>query len=183
MLNRIAFTMALLGLVAAGAAEAQSTSELRLGAHVAAGAGPSPSAALGFGVDRSVFRGLTLGAELTRWGSGIGVGCSQGWPESYQCDVNGWAALAKVGAQGRAIGPVLPYAQALGGVFHRGGAAADPARSPTLGLEAGVGVPLSALRVNFGIRALRVRDGAYEDLMGEPLQYAVGMIGISSRIW
>lgn len=170
------FSMAMPGSSFGQATSDQSPVDVTVFAGV--GSGPSPSAAWGLNAEVPLHDLLALTAEFSQWDSGLGVACSQSWPESYECSVGGWAVLGGLNVRPGRIGRVEPFGEILGGRYSRE-QQGTAHRSTTLGLGLGADIRLfSNLSLRAGGRYMRPFDDAYAELMGEDLSYTMGTVGL-----
>lgn len=162
--------------------QAPSAPLLSVGSFVGAGTGPSGSVAWGLEGMVPFSRYLSARAEYSRWGSGFEQ-CLQILPDSYACSVTGWAALAGIRLSTPLAEGITPYADLSGGRFTRSDIDGDPHGTAALSVGAGALVHLfGGLAARFGGSVLRPFDHAYEELMGERIEYVTGTIGGEYRI-
>lgn len=151
--------------------------DARVGAFAGAGEGPSPTGVFGLQGEVPVTANVGLRVEGSRWAQGLAP-CEHEWPSS--CDGSAWAALAGVYAT---FGRLLqPYAQVSAGVFSLSGTVSDGAK---LALDFGAGLRINALgrlSVRIGARRLSAPDERYERVIGQELDYTMGVLGLEYRL-
>lgn len=161
-----------------------SDQRVRLSAGTFAGIGSGPSASAVWGVEGMIPLTQVLAArgEFSLWNSGVGVGCGQSWPDSYACSVSGWAVLAGLRASLPLTQRITPFADLAGGRFTRDRVAADSYGSTALSGSVGMSIQMyRGLYARLSGTVLRPFDDDYEQLMGERLQYSMGVIGLEYR--
>jgi hypothetical protein len=166
-------------------AEAQGRSgvppqaKLEIRPFVGLGSGPTTSATWGLAVGLPLTRLLSVRAEYSRWGSGVGVGCDQIWPASYSCDVEGAAGLVGILLGRTANLALAPDLEASIGLFGRDFGTGSNGRSLALAIGAGVTMRVAKpLGLRLGVQHLRATDANYRALMGSRLNYSVGTLGL-----
>ncbi|HUH13663.1 MAG TPA: hypothetical protein VMK65_11155 [Longimicrobiales bacterium] len=154
--------------------------ELRLGALLGWGEGPSATAAAGVRVGVGLGSGVALELEYSRWGHGIPGGCDGINP---RCHGDGHLYLAGVAA-GWPIMPRLEGHLQLNAGVHdlsgvpRGEAGAGPKASFAVDLGARIE---ATDRVGFQVKGRFLDvfgDAAYTARVGEPLRYGMLMVGV-----
>jgi hypothetical protein len=182
---RIVTSFALLVLLAApGVLAAQDAVSRRVaptvGVFAGIGAGPIEAATWGVEVGVPIWRYVAVRAEYSGWGNGPGgTTCIAMPPESHRCSVSGWAGLVGLAANIPVEGPLGVFAEVAGGRFTRDWLGDQTVHSPALSLGAGARVHLlRGLSARVGGRFLRAYDDDYHALLGERLQYTMGIVGL-----
>jgi hypothetical protein len=154
-----------------------------VGVFAGLGSGPIDAAAWGVEAGVPVWRFVAVRAEVSGWGNGLGgTMCVQMPPYSYLCSVSGWAGLVGLAANIPVDGPLGVFAEVEGGRFSRNWLDGETVKSPALSVEAGARVHLMrGVYGRIGGRVLRVRDDHYRELLGERLQYTMGIVGVEYR--
>lgn len=155
-----------------------------VGVFAGLGSGPIDAATWGVKVGVPLWRYLAVRAEYSGWGNGVGgTACVAMPPDSHRCSVSGWAGLVGLAASVPVQGPVGVFAEVSGGRFTRNWLGDDKVNSPALSMEAGARVHiLRGLSARLGGRFLRAFDDDYEALLGEKLQYTMGIFGLEYGI-
>jgi hypothetical protein len=167
------------GLLAAQDAASQRVAPT-VGIFAGLGSGPTEAATWGVEVGVPIWRYVAVRAEYSGWGNGpAGTTCNAMPPESHRCSVSGWAGLVGLAANVPVEGPLGIFAEAAGGRFTRDWLGDQTVNSPALSLEAGARLHLwGGVSARAGGRFLRTYDDDYQALLGERLQYTMGIVGL-----
>ena len=155
-----------------------------VGVFAGLGSGPIDAAAWGVKVGVPLWRYFAVRAEYSSWGNGVtGTVCVAMPPDSHRCSVSGWAGLVGLATSVPVQGPLGVFAEVSGGRFARDWLGDENVKSPALSIEAGARVHiLRGLSARLGGRFLRAFDDDYEALLGEKLQYTMGIFGLEYGI-
>jgi hypothetical protein len=182
---RIAIRFVLLVLLAApGALAAQDAPTRRVaptvGMFTGVGSGPIGAATWGVEVGVPIRPYVAIRAEYSGWGNGPGdQTCPAMPPQSHRCSVSGRAALAGLAAEIPVEGALGLFVEVAGGRFTRDWTGEQTVNSPALSAEAGARVHLlQGISASAGARFLRIYDEGYRALLGERLQYTMGIVGL-----
>jgi hypothetical protein len=171
-------------LVAPGLLAAQEAASHRVaptvGVFTGIGSGPIEAATWGVEVGVPIRRHVAVRAEYSGWGNGPGgTICIAVPPESHRCSVSGRAGLVGLATSIPVEGPLGVFAAAGGGRFTRDWLGDRTVSSPALSLEAGARLHLPrGVSARVGGRFLRAWDDDYQALLGERLQYTMGIVGL-----
>jgi hypothetical protein len=181
---RIATSFATLVLLAApGLAAQEGSSRLAsptAGVIAGIGSGPVDAAMWGLGIGVPLWRNVAVRAEYSGWGNGPGgTMCIAAPPESHRCSVSGRAGLVGLAANVPVHGLLGVFAEGAGGRFSRDWLGDRRVTSPALSVEAGARLYLfGGLSARGSGRFLRAYDDDYQTLLGERLQYTMGVLGL-----
>jgi hypothetical protein len=144
------------------------------------GDGPIEAATWGVGIRVPIWRPVAALAEYSGWGPGPGgTTCVAMPPESHRCSVSGRTGLVGLAVNLPVEGRLGVFAEAAGGRFSRDWLGDETVKSPALSLEAGARLQVGrGLSARVGGRFLRAHDDDYRALLGEPLQYSMGIVGL-----
>jgi hypothetical protein len=171
-------------LVAPGLLAAQDAASRRVaptvGVFTGIGSGPIEAATWGVEAGVPVWRYVAVRAEYSGWGNGPGATtCPAMPPESHRCSVSGRAGLVGLAASVPVDGPLGVFAAAAGGRFTRDWLGDQAVTSPALSLAAGARLHVQrGVSARVGGRFLRTWDDDYQALLGERLQYTMGIVGL-----
>lgn len=174
-------------LAAPGLLAAQDTDSRRVapivGVFAGIGSGPIEAATWGVEVGVPIWRNVAVRAEYSGWGNGPGgTFCVGEPPGSHRCSVSGSSGLVGLAANVPVEGSLGVFAQVAGGRFTRDWVGDQTVNSPALSLEAGAHLHLlRGLSARVGGRFLRAYDDHYQSLLGENLQYTMGIVGLEYR--
>jgi len=151
-----------------------------VGVFAGIGSGPIEAATWGVEVGVPIWRYIAVRAEYSDWGNGPGgTTCIAMPPESHRCSVSGWAGVVGLAADVPVEGPLGVFADVAGGRFTRDWLGDQTVNSPALSLEAGARLHLlRGVSARVGGRFLRTYDDEYQALLGERLQYTMGIVGM-----
>jgi len=171
-------------LAAPGPLAAQDVATRRLpptvGVFTGIGSGPIEAATWGVAVGVPIWRYVAVRAEYSGWGNGPGgTTCVAMPPQSHRCSVSGWSGLVGLAAGVPVEGPLGVFAEVSGGRFTRDWLGDETVNSAALSLEAGARLDLlRGISARVGGRFLRTYDDDYQALLGERLQYTMGIVGV-----
>lgn len=155
-----------------------------VGVFAGLGSGPIDAATWGLAVGIPIWEYFSVRAEYSGWGNGLaGTMCVAMPPDSHRCSVSGRAGLVGIAASIPVEGPLGVFAEVSGGRFTRDWLGDDTVGSAALSMEAGARVRLlGGLSGRLGGRFLRAFDDQYHALLGERLQYTMGIVGLEYGI-
>lgn len=172
------------GLAAQGLDEGPRRAAPSVGVLAGLGSGPIDAATLGVEASIPLRRYFALRGEYSGWGPGVaGTTCVAMPPESHRCSVSGRAGLVGIAASVPVEGRLGVFAELSGGRFTRDWLGDGRVGSRALSLAAGGRARLyGGLSARLGARFLRAYDDDYEALLGEKLQYTMGIFGLEYGI-
>ena len=152
-----------------------------VGVGVMLGDGPSPSGGVRAEGLLRFSRNLGARVDLTRWRTGLMVGCSDEYPRSIRCDLQATSATVGLELSANPARGIVPFAQGGLGAFHRDRHGDLEGRTELAGvLEGGTAFRIAAhWQLRMSAVALWSRDEQFRRIAGDALRFR--MLGVSVR--
>jgi len=149
-----------------------SPPENRVGAYFGLGNGPSPSGMAGIRFMRSVSNSALGFVDYTFLTGGVAAACSDSWPDSYSCSIQGHSFLLGSEIEFSRESWAHPFVHLALGGFRRSQGPTEGRTSLTPVIGGGVRLsPGGAVSWKLFARRHWMFDQAYADLMEEDLRF------------